>query len=183
ILVASRCGEEGAKADRCRLPALPSTPREAERCAARRSRRGRGITAAWNQNRPAALGKTRGLDPEKAPKMRRPSASAPGGLPLAGGLSRLVFGPFRLSRRSPSPREVCMTRNALILIGVVLLVLGIIGFAIPVFTTQQTKDVAKVGDLKLQAKEDTTHSIPPLVSGGVLAAGVILIGAGFLRAR
>ncbi|HXS42547.1 MAG TPA: hypothetical protein VN766_20290 [Stellaceae bacterium] len=76
-----------------------------------------------------------------------------------------------------------MTRNALILIGVVLLVLGIIGFAIPVFTTQQTKDVAKVGDLKLQAKEDTTHSIPPLVSGGVLAAGVILIGAGFLRAR
>src|SRR6185437_12262722 len=115
ILVASRCGEEGAKADRCRLPALPSTPREAERCAARRSRRGRGITAAWNQNRPAALGKTRGLDPEKAPKMRRPSASAPGGLPLAGGLSRLVFGPFRLSRRSPSPREVCMTRNALIL--------------------------------------------------------------------
>ncbi|HET9146274.1 MAG TPA: hypothetical protein VFN81_09340 [Sphingomicrobium sp.] len=76
-----------------------------------------------------------------------------------------------------------MTRNALILVGVVLLLLGIAGLAVPVFTTQQTKDVAKIGDLKLQAKEDTTHFIPPLLSGGILAAGVILVGAGFYRGR
>jgi len=40
--------------------------------------------------------------------------------------------------------------RALVIIGAVLAVLGVIGFAIPFITTEQTKDVAKVGDLKLQ---------------------------------
>jgi len=76
-----------------------------------------------------------------------------------------------------------MTRNALILAGALLLLLGIAGLAIPVFTTAQTKDVAHVGDLKLQATEHDTHFIPPALSSGVLAVGVILIGAGFVRGR
>lgn len=73
--------------------------------------------------------------------------------------------------------------KGLVLVGAILALLGIIGLAIPVFQTQETKDVAKVGDLKLQATETESHVIPPLVSGGALALGVILMGAGFYRKR
>ena len=73
--------------------------------------------------------------------------------------------------------------NGLIMGGVALALLGLIGLAIPVFTTQQTKEVAKIGDLKVQTTENTAHVIPPLVSEGALALGVILIGAGLYRRR
>jgi uncharacterized membrane protein YidH (DUF202 family) len=69
------------------------------------------------------------------------------------------------------------------IIGVILVVVGLLGFAIPVFTTQQTKEVARIGDLKLQNTEDTSHSIPPILSGGVLVLGVILIGASLYQKR
>jgi hypothetical protein len=73
--------------------------------------------------------------------------------------------------------------GGLMVIGIVLVLLGLLGFAIPIFTTQQTKDVAKIGDLKIQATESTSHVIPPILSGGALALGVVLIGAGFYQKR
>ena len=66
-------------------------------------------------------------------------------------------------------------------LGAVLVLLGVLGFAVPYFTTEQTTDVAKVGDLKLQATESTSHSVPPWAAGGVLGVGVILLGAGFFK--
>jgi hypothetical protein len=74
-----------------------------------------------------------------------------------------------------------MSRSPLIIGGAVLVALGLVGFAIPIFTTQQTKEVARIGDVKLQTTESTSHVVPPLVSGGVLILGVILIGAGLYR--
>ena len=62
--------------------------------------------------------------------------------------------------------------------GAVPVALGLIGFAIPIFTTQETKDVARIGDLKLPTTESTSHVILPLLSGGVPVLGVILIGPG-----
>jgi hypothetical protein len=76
-----------------------------------------------------------------------------------------------------------MGRNGLVVAGAVLVVIGLIGFALPIFTTQQTTDVAKIGDLKLQTTESTTHSIPPILSGGALVLGVVLAGAGFYQKR
>lgn len=73
--------------------------------------------------------------------------------------------------------------KGLVLVGAILALLGVIGFAIPVFQTKETKDVAKVGDLKLQTTETESHVIPPIVSGGALVLGVILMGAGFYRKR
>ncbi len=73
--------------------------------------------------------------------------------------------------------------NGLTVGGAILVVVGLLGFAIPIFTTQQTKDVAKVGDLKLQTTESTSHVIPPLLSGGALVLGVVLIGAGVYQKR
>lgn len=73
--------------------------------------------------------------------------------------------------------------NGLVLGGAVLVLLGLLGFAIPMFTTQHTTDVAKVGDLKLQTTDSTSYVIPPYVSGGAVALGVVLIAAGFFKRR
>jgi hypothetical protein len=73
--------------------------------------------------------------------------------------------------------------NVLVVIGAVLALLGIVGLAMPIFTTRDTKEVAKVGDLKLQTTEATQHVIPPVVSGGALAIGIVLLGAGLYQRR
>ena len=73
--------------------------------------------------------------------------------------------------------------NGLVIFGAVLLIVGIVGFAIPVFTTHKTEDVAKIGDVKIQTTEDTSHIIPPLLSGGAMALGVMLIGVGLYQKR
>jgi len=69
----------------------------------------------------------------------------------------------------------------LMAVGAILFFLGVLGLAVPYFTTSETKDVAKVGDFKLQATEETSHAIPPVAAGGVLLLGLVLLGAGFVR--
>jgi hypothetical protein len=73
--------------------------------------------------------------------------------------------------------------NGLMAIGAVLVVAGILGFAIPVFTTRSTETVARIGDLKLQNTEDTSHRIPQLLSGGALILGVVVLGFGLNQKR
>ena len=65
--------------------------------------------------------------------------------------------------------------------GLVLIALGAVSFAIPMFTTSQTKDVANIGDLKLQTTQSTSYTIPPLASAGAVVAGIVLLGAGLMR--
>jgi len=71
--------------------------------------------------------------------------------------------------------------NGLVIFGAVLILLGVLGLAVPHFTTEQTKDVAHVGDLKLQANEESSHFVPPVVSGAALVLGVVVLGAGVYR--
>jgi hypothetical protein len=71
--------------------------------------------------------------------------------------------------------------NGLVIAGILVFLLGVAGLAIPVFTTQDTKNVAKLGDLKLQTTQTTSHAIPPLLSGGAVLLGIVLIGAGVTR--
>jgi hypothetical protein len=70
-----------------------------------------------------------------------------------------------------------------IIIGGILAILGLIGLATPVFTTSSTTNVATLGDLKVQTTEHTPHAIPPLVSGGVMILGIVLLGAGLYTKR
>jgi hypothetical protein len=67
--------------------------------------------------------------------------------------------------------------------GAALVALGALGFAVSVVTTEKTKDVASIGDLKLQTAETTSLVIPPMLSAGVLVLGVALIGGGFYQRR
>jgi hypothetical protein len=71
--------------------------------------------------------------------------------------------------------------KGIVLAGSVVALLGLLGLAIPVFSTSQTKDVAKIGDLKIQANEETSHVVPPMLAGGVLVIGLVMVGAGFLK--
>jgi hypothetical protein len=71
--------------------------------------------------------------------------------------------------------------SGLMIGGALFVLLGLVGLAMPVFTTQHTQEVARLGDLKLDATNSTSHFIPPLVSGGALVLGVVLVGAGFYR--
>jgi uncharacterized membrane protein len=68
--------------------------------------------------------------------------------------------------------------NGLLVIGVILVIVGLVGLAIPEFTTQKTDEVAKIGPVNIQSTHDTSHYIPPLVSGGVLVLGIVLVGLG-----
>jgi hypothetical protein len=67
--------------------------------------------------------------------------------------------------------------------GAVLVLIGLLTFAIPVFTTHHTEDVARIGDLKVQTTQRDSYVIPPYVSGGALILGIILMGAGFYQRR
>ena len=73
--------------------------------------------------------------------------------------------------------------NKLVVGGTILLLVALLAFAIPRFTTEQTKDVARIGDLKLQTTETTSHIVPPIVAGGALVLGIMLIGAGLYQKR
>ncbi len=71
--------------------------------------------------------------------------------------------------------------KGIVLAGAVVALLGLLGLAIPVFSTSQTKDVAKIGDLKIQANEETSHVVPPMLAGGAVIIGLIMLGAGYMK--
>lgn len=71
--------------------------------------------------------------------------------------------------------------KGIILIGAVQALLGLLGLAIPVFSTTQTKDVAKIGNLKIQANEQTSHVVPPMLAGGALVIGLALVSVGYMK--
>ena len=66
-------------------------------------------------------------------------------------------------------------------LGAVLAIVGLILLAYPFFTTQQTKEVAHIGPLHVEENEQQTHMIPPIISGGVLAIGVVLLASGLMK--
>ncbi|MGB0060167.1 hypothetical protein [Candidatus Binatus sp.] len=71
----------------------------------------------------------------------------------------------------------------LVIIGTIVALLGLLALAQPVFTTNQTKNVATIGDLKLQANEQTSHAIPPILSGAALIVGLVLVAGGLYQKR
>ena len=73
--------------------------------------------------------------------------------------------------------------KGIVLFGAVLALSGLIAFAMPSFNTEETKDVVKLGDVKVQAKTEEPHFIPPLVSEGAMLLGILLIGAGVVMNR
>ena len=69
----------------------------------------------------------------------------------------------------------------IVIVGVIIALLGVLGLAIPEFTTNDTKNVVTVGDLKVQATEPTSHSVPPVVAGAAIIVGLVLTGSGLYQ--
>ncbi len=67
--------------------------------------------------------------------------------------------------------------------GAVIALISILGLAVPAFTTSQTKEVASVGDLKIQTTEQSAHVVPVALSASGLLLGLVLIGAGIYAQR
>ena len=69
----------------------------------------------------------------------------------------------------------------IVMIGAILALLGLIAIASPVFTSNETKNVVTLGDLKIQANEPTSHTIPPILSGAALLVGMVLVAGGLYQ--
>jgi hypothetical protein len=67
------------------------------------------------------------------------------------------------------------------IVGAILAVVGFMMLTYPFFTTQQTKDVANIGPIHVQENEQQTHVIPTVLSGGILAVGVVLLAGGLMK--
>ncbi|HSY35095.1 MAG TPA: hypothetical protein VK814_05035 [Acidobacteriaceae bacterium] len=64
------------------------------------------------------------------------------------------------------------------LIGILLIILGIIGFALGGFTYTHEKQDAKVGPVEIEHKQTNTIPIPPILSGIALVGGIALVVVG-----
>lgn len=64
------------------------------------------------------------------------------------------------------------------IIGIILLVLGILGFVFQRVTFLQTKNVVDLGPVQVQTQERKSLPIPDIAAGVAVAAGLILIVAG-----
>lgn len=68
-------------------------------------------------------------------------------------------------------------------LGAFIALVGVLGLASPVFTTSQTRDVASLGDVKIQSTEQSRHVVPIAVSASGLVLGLVLIGVGVYTRR
>ena len=71
--------------------------------------------------------------------------------------------------------------NALTIVGIVLLIIGVVALAYQGISYTTTEKVVDLGPLKVEAKKERTIPLPPVLGGVAVAAGVILMIAGARR--
>lgn len=64
------------------------------------------------------------------------------------------------------------------LVGIILIVLGILALAYQGFSYNQTEKDAQLGPVEIQHTETHTVPIPPLVGGGIILVGAVLLAIG-----
>ncbi len=73
--------------------------------------------------------------------------------------------------------------KSIVWFGVCLVLLGVLGLAIPRFSTSQTTDLASVGDITFQNKTISHHMVSQPLTIAALLLGVALIGTGAYAVR
>ena len=63
------------------------------------------------------------------------------------------------------------------IIGILLIVVGIVGFALGGFSFTQKEKVLDVGPIEATAEDKETVPIPPILAGLALVGGVVLVAA------
>ncbi|EKD69867.1 MAG: hypothetical protein ACD_46C00712G0013 [uncultured bacterium] len=69
-------------------------------------------------------------------------------------------------------------KSLVTIVGILLIILGIAGFASKYFSYTTEEKIAEIGTVKITDQQENTVFISPLYSGLVLAAGVILVVVG-----
>jgi hypothetical protein len=67
------------------------------------------------------------------------------------------------------------------IIGLILIVLGVVGFALGGFSFTHKEKVLDVGPVEATADDKETVPIPPILAGLALVGGVILVAASARR--
>jgi uncharacterized membrane protein HdeD (DUF308 family) len=75
-----------------------------------------------------------------------------------------------------------MSTRALLVVGVILIVLGVVALAVPSFTFFTKDRVADAGFFTIDVSRPHTIVFNPIVGGLALAAGIVLVVVG-LRAK
>ena len=71
--------------------------------------------------------------------------------------------------------------RALTIIGIILIVFGVFVLAAQGISYTKKEKVIDIGPIEATAEHKKTIPIPPLAGGAVLAAGVVLVFAGWKR--
>jgi len=64
------------------------------------------------------------------------------------------------------------------MIGLILIIIGIVGFAVGGFSFTHQKQDAKLGPIDISHKQTDTVPIPPILSGIALVGGIALVVVG-----
>jgi drug/metabolite transporter (DMT)-like permease len=67
------------------------------------------------------------------------------------------------------------------IIGLILIVLGVVGFALGGFSFTHKEKVVDVGPIEATADDKETVPIPPILAGLALVGGVVLVAASARR--
>jgi hypothetical protein len=68
------------------------------------------------------------------------------------------------------------------IVGIILIVLGVVGFALGGFSFTQKEKVLDIGPIEATAEDKETIPIPPILAGLALVGGVVLVAASARRA-
>jgi uncharacterized membrane protein YidH (DUF202 family) len=71
-----------------------------------------------------------------------------------------------------------MPRNALLIVGILLVVVGVVALVIGGFRYRERETIVDVGPVNVQAETEKTMPIPPILGGVALAAGAVCIVLG-----
>lgn len=66
-------------------------------------------------------------------------------------------------------------KRVVLMLGILLVLLGIVGLAHPVFTYHEKKEVAKLGPVQATMDEEKTVEIPRVASIAVALAGLAMV--------
>lgn len=71
--------------------------------------------------------------------------------------------------------------RSLTTIGVILIVLGIVGFIVPRITFTEQRTVLDVGPLQVEAEQERSVPVPDIAAGVAVVAGLVMIVSGTSR--
>jgi hypothetical protein len=67
------------------------------------------------------------------------------------------------------------------IIGILLIIVGVVGFALGGFSFTEKEKVLDVGPIEATAEDKETVPIPPILAGLALVGGIVLVVAGARR--